>query len=354
MLGAWLQARGHRVQARAMTTTGLLLDRPAAGAALRGADAELAVRVARLAELAGIELAMLSLTDPAPPVAVLLDALPGGHVQITVDPGRAAAAEAALPATVTIPGEEARLLDALVVAALPFRARTVGVLAAHGGAGASSLAAALARAATVVGIATALVDLDPGGGGLDVLLGIEFDPGRRWADVRAERGAFLAERLALTLPAWHLVRVLSGDRRGGADVSDLAVRSAVRALGQGHDLIVLDLPRQVLAPGQAREVWLDRCDDLVLLSRGGVRAGAATMAAAELAGAGPEVHLVVRSAQRHARDVAELAGLPLAGVMGTERSLNADVDHGLRPGDRRRGPLMTCARALVADLELDR
>src|SRR5450756_3160863 len=58
--------------------------------------------------------------------------------------------------------------------------RPVGVMAARGGVGASCLAASLA-AESARTRPTALVDLDLGGGGLDVLLGIEDDggPGRR-------------------------------------------------------------------------------------------------------------------------------------------------------------------------------
>ncbi|GAA4419691.1 CpaE-like family protein [Georgenia halophila] len=320
--------------------------------ALRTDDAELAGRVRRLTDLAGVGLAVVPVGTAMPLAAVLLDEDASGALTVVVDPARADTADAEVPAAVRLPGEEARLLDVVVTAATPHRARTVGVLAAHGGAGASALAAVLARSCVNAGAATALVDLDPAGGGLDVLLGLEFDPGRRWADVREERGALVPDRLALALPSWHLVRVLSGDRRGGADVDDLAVRSAVRALGQGHDVVVLDLPRQVLAPGAARDVWLDRCDDVVLLSCGGVRPGAAAMAAAPLAAAGCGVHLVVRAPRPDAEEVAASAGLPLAAAMRTERKLPSDVDHGLRPGDRRRGPLMTTARELVRLLEL--
>lgn len=328
---------------------------PSAGrgapAVVRTDDEDMVQQVSRLADLAGVELRRVHGGLPLPPAAVLLDD-EGGVLAVRVDPERAAAAETPIPGRLRIPGQESHLLDVLVTAATAHRARVVGVLAAHGGAGASSLAAVLARACVSAGGATALVDLDPAGGGLDVLLGLEFDPGRRWADVREERGAFVPERLALALPTWNLVRVLSGDRRGGADVDDLAVRSAVRALGQGHDVVVLDLPRQVLAPGAAREVWLGRCDDVVLLSCGGVRAGAAAMAAAPLAAAGCTVHLVVRAARAEAEEVATSAGLPLAAAMGVERKLAADIEHGLRPGDRRRGPLMTAARFLVGRLEL--
>ncbi|WP_418606129.1 hypothetical protein [Georgenia sp. SUBG003] len=50
---------------------------------------------------------------------------------------------------------------------------------------------------------------------------------------RSVAGRGSSERLALALPTWHLVRVLSGDRRGGAGADDLVVRSAVRALRPG-------------------------------------------------------------------------------------------------------------------------
>ncbi|MPV37398.1 septum site-determining protein Ssd [Georgenia subflava] len=325
---------------------------------LRTGDGVLADQVRRLTDLAGIALVVVPEDRVLPAAAVTLDAGPTGDLAVRVDPVRVqpAAVTDAVPTSVRLPADDATLLDVLVMAGTPHRARTVGVVGAHGGAGASVLAAGLARACVGAGAATALVDLDPAGGGLDVLLGLEHDPGRRWADVHGERGALLPEQLALALPTWHLVRVLSGDRRGGAQAEDLVVRSAVRALGQGHDVVVLDLPRQVLAPGPAQELWLGWCADLVLLTCGGVRGGAAAQAVGGLAGTAvpvDRVHLVVRERGQDAEDIAAAAGLALTARMRDERALPAGIEHGVTPGDQRRGGVMTTARALVEKLGLD-
>ncbi|MEU6650489.1 septum site-determining protein Ssd [Streptomyces sp. NPDC046900] len=63
-------------------------------------------------------------------------------------------------------------------------ALTVGVIGGRGGAGASTLACALAVTSAREGRHTLLVDADPLGGGLDVLLGGETTAGLRWAGVR--------------------------------------------------------------------------------------------------------------------------------------------------------------------------
>ena len=67
-------------------------------------------------------------------------------------------------------------------------ALTVGVIGGRGGAGASTLACALAVTAARDGRRTMLVDGDPLGGGLDVLLGGEQAGGLRWPDFAASRG----------------------------------------------------------------------------------------------------------------------------------------------------------------------
>ncbi|WP_447924593.1 septum site-determining protein Ssd [Georgenia muralis] len=323
---------------------------------LRTGDEAVAAQVGRLTDLAGVALLVVPPDRVLPAAPVVLDHertdLP--VLRVHVDPGRVGfvpGSPEVLPTLVELPGDAPVLLDVVVAAGTPHRARTVGVVAAHGGAGASVLAAALARAAVDDGAATALADLDPAGGGLDVLLGLEHDPGRRWADLRAERGALLPERLALALPSWHLVRVLSGDHRGGVDLADLVARSAVRALGQGHDLVVLDLPRQVLAGGEAARTWLGWCGDVVLVAGGGVRGAAAARAgAAALGASGSRGHLVVRAGAVECEEVADHAGLGRAVRLREQRGLAAGVEHGLAPGDQRRGPLRAAASAVLRDL----
>ena len=109
-------------------------------------------------------------------------------------------------------------------------------------------------------------------------------------------------------------------------------RSATRALGQGHDLVVLDLPRQVLAPGTAREVWLGWCADVVLVARSGVRGGAAVLAAAPALLPRTRPHLVVRGGDpAAAAELAAAAGLELAAHMRDERALPRASSTGWRP-----------------------
>lgn len=232
------------------------------------------------------------------------------------------------------------------------RARTLGVLGAHGGAGASVLAAVLARAAVRGGVATALVDLDPVSGGLDLLLALEHDPGLRWADLDAGAGPFLP-RLSLSLPDWRGVRVLSGDARGGRSPDDQVVAPALTALGQSHDLVVLDLPRAVLATADRPGPVVGLGPEVLLVTGCDVRSAAAAVTASRLVrSAGLTGHLVVRrgpASAARATELAEQCGLPLAAVLGEERSLRAGLERGIAPGDTR-GPLLAAARRLLEHL----
>lgn len=274
-----------------------------------------------------------------PPVASLV---PGGDLELPAD------AEPLL-----------RYLSGLAVRP---RARVVGVVGVRGGVGASTIAAALARSAVTAGVCTALVELHSVSGGLDILLGAEHEPGPRWPDLRAERGGFPAEALALALPRWEAVRVLSGDRRGGPEPSDPGVPDALRALASSHDVVVLDLPRAgwwgVVGPGpgagQSPQAPAVACDVVVLVAACDVRsAAAAGVLAHRLDGA--DARLVVRRGPGdglHPDEVAEAGGLPVAAVLPTVRGAAAAADRGEAPGDRRRGPLARTAGRLVAALGL--
>ncbi|MBC7292320.1 MAG: pilus assembly protein FlpE, partial [Actinotalea sp.] len=93
----------------------------------------------------------------------------------------------------------------------------VAVVGAAGGVGASTLAALLARRRAIAGDRVLLVDLDPGGGGLDVLLGLEQVDGARWSDLRHVASGVEARPLLDALPHWRGVSVVSGDPHRTAD-----------------------------------------------------------------------------------------------------------------------------------------
>lgn len=115
------------------------------------------------------------------------------------------------------------------------------VVGASGGLGASTLAAGLACCAAQRDSAL-LLDLDAGGGGLDLLMGVEGQTGWRWPDLAQANGEF-----ALTsgqLPSSEAVSVISASRGELPLAPTLAgVSSIMRAAGRGFGSVVVDCRR---------------------------------------------------------------------------------------------------------------
>ncbi|NUU22790.1 MAG: P-loop NTPase, partial [Streptomycetaceae bacterium] len=136
-------------------------------------------------------------------------------------------------------GRFADIADASTAAAL-----CVAVTGGRGGAGASTLACALAVGAAQRGRTVALVDVDPLGGGIDVLLGGETAGGLRWPDLRGARGRVDGGALYAALPRLHGLTVLSWDRGTPAGVSQDTMRAIIGAVRRRHDVVVVDIPRR--------------------------------------------------------------------------------------------------------------
>ncbi len=261
--------------------------------------------------------------------------------------------------------------------------RVVGVVGARGGAGASTLAAALAAALARRWAADALshrgalvrapaprsresrsadagpmarsgvvlADLDGAGGGLDVHLGIEAVPGVRWADLLDARGEVSGEDLAAVLPVWAGVPVLSVDRWRPGPVPPEVVTDVLDALTSCHATVVLDLGRpEVLAGGAGPR----RCTTVVVLAPRDLRSVAGVVALRDaLLPVVRDVRLVVCGDGRGGLGVLEVAhvvDLPVAGTLPRERRLPALVERGMGPVPRSRGALDRAVGRLVGEL----
>lgn len=222
------------------------------------------------------------------------------------------------------------------------RGEVVAVIGGCGGAGASILAAAVAQAA---GDAL-LVDLDPWGGGIDLLVGGESAPGLRWPDLALEGGRLNWSAVREALPRHRGVSLLSGTRRG-YELGGVPVESVVDAGRRGGVVVVCDLPRRLTDATQAA---LDAADLVVVVSRCDVRASAATAAMTPaLAASNPNLGLVVRGPSPgglRATEVADITGLPLLASIKAQPQLARQLERGgLRLG--RRCPLTTAARRVL-------
>jgi hypothetical protein len=184
----------------------------------------------------------------------------------------------------------------------------VGVVGGSGGVGASTFAAVLALgAARATRGPAVLIDLDPIGGGIDVLLGVQSIPGLRWSGVSGAGSPLLAESLgfqhqgsdrntagpvdrrvfrlwaarrrrrrpnAVTpvkgafaeCPQWDSVAVLSADT---PSLPPPEVASRVVDRARAGSPVVFDLSR---CPSVTRDVVLGRCGLIVLVAHGRGRA----------------------------------------------------------------------------------
>lgn len=259
---------------------------------------------------------------------------------------------------VALPEAEQWLVAALADAAEGARpdGRVLAVVGGRGGAGASVFAAAVAVTAVRDGARVLLVDCDPLGGGLDLVLGAEDLGGLRWPGIGVDGGRVPATALHAALPAPAVdarrggeLAVLSCDRspHGPTPASVRAVLDSGRRAGE---TVVCDLPRY---PTEAAVAALASADLVALVVPADVRSCAAgARVAALLREHGAPIRLVVRGPAPggvEADEVARALGLSLLAAMRPEPGLARALEKGAAPA-RPRGPLAAAARAVLAEL----
>jgi secretion/DNA translocation related CpaE-like protein len=241
-----------------------------------------------------------------------------------------------------LPDADAWVVDRLAAGGCsPARARVVGVVGGCGGAGASVFASGLAVTAAERGQQVLLADLDPVGGGLDLMLGVDGVPGLRWPDLAGARGRLPSSSVHDALPRLDGLAVLAWGRGEPVDVPAVAVDAVLTSATRTHDLVVLDLPRggdERLLTAAVRQVH-----DLLVVVPARLRA---TAAAAQLVGRwgalAASAGVVVRRSpgdRLSSRAVADAVELPLALEMRDEPRVDTLLDHGEPPALRGRGPL---------------
>ncbi len=227
----------------------------------------------------------------------------------------------------------------------------LAVVGGRGGAGATTLACALAVTAQRAGGGVLLVDGDRLGGGIDLVFGAEDELGLRWPDLAATRGRVRAGALAEALPRMAGLSVLSWDRGARAVVEPEAMTAVIGAGRRAHDLVVVDLPRSLDPAAQA---VLSAADRTLLVVPAEVRAvAAAGRVAAAVCLLSRDVQVVARVPGPSGLDgpsVARALGLPLAGQLRAEPGLEAALERGEPPARRGRGPLADLCAALVPEL----
>ncbi len=249
-----------------------------------------------------------------------------------------------------LPEQEGELIRELAEAAESARddgsrGEVVAVIGGCGGAGASLFAVALAQAANDA----LLVDLDPWGGGIDLLVGGETTPGLRWPDLALQSGRLNWSAVREALPRHRGISLLSGTRRG-YELDAGPVEAVVDSGRRGGVTVVCDLPRRLT---DATQTALDSADLLIVVSPCDVRACAATATIAPvLATMNPNLGLVVRGPSPgglRAAEVADIAGVPLLASMRAQPRLAEQLEHGgLRL--RSRSALGAAARRVLAVL----
>jgi secretion/DNA translocation related CpaE-like protein len=261
-----------------------------------------------------------------------------------------AAVELGATSVVTLPAGERELIE-LLGAALEettVGSATIAVVGGCGGAGASTLASALAVSCARTA-RTALVDGDCFGGGIDLVLGAERQAGARWPDLAQTRGRLGSTELDQALPHLDRLAVLSWDRAGATVVEPAAVGAVMAAATRAFTSVVIDLPRRVDA---ISTILVGAADRIVMVVPATVRAtAAAATVAPQLRRLCGELQVVVRDAGSGRLSVAEVGtalGLPTVASFHSESSVAAAADRGDPPLKRPRGSLHEACQQLLA------
>ncbi|HET6532103.1 MAG TPA: septum site-determining protein Ssd [Actinoplanes sp.] len=252
----------------------------------------------------------------------------------------------------TLPTAEPWIVDRFAEPpGLPPGGRVLAVIGGRGGAGASILAGGLAVTAVAADLRTLLIDADPLGGGLDLLLGWEQVAGLRWDALTAAGGPVDPQALLHALPKRGDLVLLSFARDEMLTIPAEAMSATMDAARRGRDVVIADLPRRL---DDAATVALQAADRTLLVVPAEVRAAAsAARVAAAVSMHCDNVAVVVRGpapGRLGARQVAQALGLPLAGSLRPEEAMCVALEHGEPPAGSGRGPLAELCKRVIADL----
>ena len=229
--------------------------------------------------------------------------------------------------------------------------RILAVVGGRGGAGASILAGGLAVTAVAAGHRTLLVDADPLGGGLDLLLGWEQIDGLRWSALAGADGRVDTPALLQALPHRGDLVLLSFARDELASVPGEAMVATLDAGRRGRDVIIADLPRQL---DDAAVLALQAADRALLIVPAELRAtAAATRIAQTVRLHCTDLSVVVRGpapGKLRPREVAAALRLPLAGSLRPDPAMCRALERGEAPAGGGKGPLAQLCRRLIEEL----
>ncbi len=247
-------------------------------------------------------------------------------------------------AGVVAPGDDDAALAALV-GALDGRVEgcTVSVLGGSGGVGASTFAVALGLAGAARGLAPVVLDADPTGAGVDLVLGSEHSTGLRWPDLAAVDGRLAGESLSDVLPRLHGVATIAWPRDGALVQAPAAAGAVWSAATRAFDLVVADVPRPSAAVSDSSdEGWVGSVLSGSLLT--------VVVIADDLTGLGAARRIVPRVTERCGSVLAVVAarrgglgsasveravGIPVIARVRSDRRLRGAVDQGRGPGRSR-------------------
>jgi secretion/DNA translocation related CpaE-like protein len=263
--------------------------------------------------------------------------------------GWAAAVEVGAERVVVLPDEEPWLLSRVAAAVRDpvERGSVIAVSGSCGGAGASTVAAALALAAAPRAV---LVDADAWGGGLDLVLGAERAEGLRWPELTGLRGRVAGDALLAALPEVAGVRVLAAARAAPTEIPVEALTAVTEAAAAVGSTVVVDLPR---GPAPAHEAAVATADLAVLVVPARLRAAGAARLLVEPDGLPwSRSGLVVRAVPGglSAAEVGEVVGRPVLATLPHDRSAVPRAERGEVPSVAPRSPLGTVARRVLASL----
>lgn len=255
-----------------------------------------------------------------------------------------------------LPADESRLVISLSGFRTPRRhpAGAIAVLGGHGGAGATTLAAAVALTAVDNGERVLLLDTDSLGAGIDLTLGVEARSGLRWQDLSVESGTVSGPALHEALPrANDRLSVLAPRRDDSRPIRADAVAATIDAGRANGDVVVVDMPRG--DPAIARVV-ADCVDLIAVLTGATVSCCAATRnTVSRLVGQSVDAGLVIRGpapSGLRAGEIADAVGLGLLTSYRSDPRLPVLLDAG-RLSVRPRSPLGRAASAIWRRVDSD-